>query len=260
MMLDALGLGEALLPTREVPEGLVAGGEVEVVLWTDPDDRLQATTGRPLALVGEFAALRVVALSPVGAFLDWGLPKDLLLPFAEQVRPLFEGDKELVRIHLDERSGRLVASAKINRFVEDTATEWLRVGGEVSLMIADRTDMGWKAIVDDTYWGLLRVEDASRVPAPGTRCRGYISRILLDSKVDVSLDPPGYGRIPAAVEKLEAALRAADGGFLPLHDKSAPDDVRAGLDMSKKVFKQALGALYKEGRVRLAADGTYWVE
>ncbi len=259
MMLDGRGLGEILLPNRYVPASLAPGDEIEVFLSLDSDDRLVATTERPLAMAGEFALLKVAASTGIGAFLDWGMPKDLLLPFSEQVRRLGVGDKELVYVHVDPVSRRLVASAKLRKFVASTAPASAHIGIPVSLQFAEKSELGYKAIVEGSYWGLLRVGPGDKFKAPprGERCQGFISRVRDDGLVDISLDPPGYAKVPAAAEQLAAALAAAPDAFLPLHDKSPPEQVRDLLGMSKKVFKQAAGALYKAGRIRLAEGGIH---
>ena len=259
LMLDAGELGEILLPKRYVPDGLEPDGEVEVFISLDSEDRPVATTECPLVKAGGFALLRVAAVTRVGVFLDWGMPKDLLLPFAEQIRRLKVGDNELVHVDVDRVSGRLVASAKLNKFVADTAPSHLHGGNMVSLLIVEKTDLGIKAIVDDCCWGLLR-SDGGNLPVRGMRCSGYISRVREDELIDLSLDPPGYAKVPVAAEKLAAVLSAAEGGFLPIHDKSPPEQVREILGISKKVFKQAVGALYKAGSIRIGEDGIYWLK
>jgi predicted RNA-binding protein (virulence factor B family) len=259
LLLDAGELGEILLPRRYVPEGLEPGGDIEVFISLDSEDRPVATTECPLVMAGEFALLSVAAVTRVGVFLDWGMPKDLLLPFAEQIRHLKVGDNELVHVDVDRVSGRLVASAKLKKFVVETAPSQWHGGKSVSLLIAEETDLGFKAIVDDCCWGLLRRREGGNVPARGMRCSGYVSRVREDGLIDLSLDPPGYAKVPVAAGQLAAVLAAAEGGFLPVHDKSPPEQVREVLGISKKVFKQAAGALYKAGSIRIGKDGIYWL-
>lgn len=255
LTLDGGEMGDILLPTRYVPPGLAPGSEIEIFLSLDSEDRPVATTERPLAEVGEFAALRVVDSNRVGAFLDWGMPKDLLLPYAKQIGRLQTGDRVLVRVCVDQTSGRLMATAKLGKYLADSAPLTAKAGDRVSLQIAQETDLGYKAIVDDLYWGLLPAASSWTIPAMGERCEGYITRVRDDGLVDVGLEPPGYAKVPGAAESLLESLRAAEGGFLPVHDKSPPDQVRDLLGMSKKVFKQAVGSLYKAGRIRIAEDG-----
>ena len=258
MLLDAGELGEVLLPHRYVPADLQPGAEIDVFLSNDSEDRLVATTETPLAMADEFALLKVVASTRVGSFLDWGMPKDLLLPFGEQPQRVRVGDNVLVHVHADRVSGRLVASAKLKKFLAEFAPSHLTGGTAVSIIAAERTDIGMKCIVDDRYWGMLHGEAADGL-SPGDRIDGFIGRVREDGLVDLSRERPGYGRVPDAAEDLEKKIREA-GGFLPLHDKSPPEQVREVLGTSKKVFKQALGALYKAGRVRLDKEGVYGVD
>jgi predicted RNA-binding protein (virulence factor B family) len=187
------------------------------------------------------------------------MPKDLLLPFGEQPERVRVGEKVLVHVYVDRVSKRLVSSAKLRKFVSETAPAQLHGGMAVELIAAERNDLGIRCIVDGSYWGLLPGEAADGVEL-GDRMSGFIGRVREDGLVDLSLERPGYGRVPGAAEKLEAALAQAERRFLPLHDKSPPEQVRELLGVSKKVFKQALGALYKAGRVRLADDGVYLLE
>ncbi|MEZ5324704.1 MAG: S1-like domain-containing RNA-binding protein [Verrucomicrobiales bacterium] len=254
-------LGEILLPQRYVPANFVTGSEIEVFLMLDSEDRLVATTDRPLVMVGEFASLNVVEITRIGAFLNWGMPKDLLLPFGEQAQRVAKGDDVVVYVNFDAVSGRLYASSKLNKFVANTAPPGIVEGSAVSLLIAERTDIGYKAIVNGHYWGLIHASAAAAVPfALGESRPGYISRVTPDGLVDVTFDPPGYGKVTSAAKRLEEVLSAAENGFLPLHDKSTPDEVRDALGLSKKVFKQAVGALYRGRKVRLEKDGIYLVK
>jgi predicted RNA-binding protein (virulence factor B family) len=260
LLLDAGDFGQILLPRRYVPEDLEPGGEIEVFISMDSEDRPVATTESPTVMAGEFALLRVTAVTRVGVFLEWGMPKDLLLPFAEQIRRLQVGDDEVVHVGVDTVSGRLVASAKLKKFAAETAPSHWHGGKSVSLLIAEETDLGFKAIVEDCCWGLLRRIHGAPAPARGMRCSGYISRVREDGLIDLSLDPPGYAKVPVAAEQLAVLLSTAEGGFLPVHDKSSPEQVRKVLGISKKVFKQAAGALYKAGSIRIGDDGIYWLK
>lgn len=261
MYLDAGELGEVLLPQRYVPDTLATGGEIEVFLMNDSEDRLVATTDMPIAMAGEFAPLTVVETTRIGAFLDWGMPKDLLLPFGEQAQRVAEGDEVVVYVNLDSVSGRLYASSKLNKFVANSAPPGISEGKAVSLLIAERTDIGYKAIVDSHYWGLLHASSVAAVPfAIGEKRNGYISRITEDRLVDVTFTVPGYGKVTGAAELLAKALKEAEDGFLPLHDKSSPEQVRDTLGMSKKVFKLAISTLYRSRKISLEADGIRWLE
>lgn len=245
-------LGEILLPRRYVPEPCQPGDTLDVFVYLDSEDRLIATTETPRAEVGQCAWLKVVAVTPVGAFLDWGLPKDLLVPFAEQTRPMEAGRSYLVRLFVD-NTHRIAASARIDRFLQDEA-EGLAAGQKVSLIIADRTDLGVKAIVDHRYWGLIYHDNLFRNVRKGQTLAGYIKRIRDDGKLELSLDQPGYGKVDPVAEKILASLDEA-GGFLPLNDKSPPERISAQFHISKGVFKQAIGALFKRRLIRIEKDG-----
>ena len=223
----------------------------------DSEDRPIATTDCPYAVVGEFAFLEVVDSTRAGSFLDWGLPKDLLLPFGEQPKRLRVGQSAVVYIYVDQISGRLVASAKLKKFVSDTAPEGLRGGNQVEILLVEKTDIGIRAIVNDHYWGIIKDSEIKSLPLIGSRVQGFVSRVRSDGFVDLSLEPPGYSKIPLAVEKLYNFLDSTDEGFLPLHDKSSPDEIKSLLGMSKKVFKQSVGSLYREKKITIKDDGIY---
>ena len=257
LILDGGPLGPLHLARNEITTETATdvGDEIDVFVTLDSEDQLYATTRQPLATVGEFALLRVVDVASAGVFLDWGLPKDLLLPFREQIRDARTGTYELVYIDLDRASQRLVASAKLKKFVSKEVPRDLRPGDGVELLITQRTDLGWKAIVDNAYWGLLRVPDDVAGPARGQRLPAFINRIRLDGLVDLSLEPPGYERVSGAAEKILQQLAETPDGFLPLHDKSDPQEIREALGISKKIFKQAIGGLFKQGRLTIEKDG-----
>ena len=240
---------EVLLPKAYVPSGTRVGDVVEVFLYLDSEDRLIATTAKPLAQAGEFAALRVVSVNPTGAFLDWGLPKDLLLPFRLQLIPVRLGQTVAVWVDCDPQSGRPLANAKVERFLEPPP-EGLREGQAVDLLVYDETDLGSKAIVDGHFGGLLYPEPGSRTVAIGTSITGYVRRIRPDGKIDLTLTPGGKAGADQATAILLQALESA-GGHLDLCDRSSPDEIRSQLGLSKKAFKRALGALYRQRRIRL---------
>lgn len=240
---------EVLLPTRYVPEGTSPGDVVDVFLYTDSEDRPIATTEQPLAQADEFACLRVVSAGQVGAFLDWGLPKDLLLPHRSQLHRVRPGQQLVVRVSCDPVSGRPVATAKIERFLEPPPPD-LRPGQAVSLLVYEQTDLGCKAIVDDRFGGLLYREPGSDPIEVGATVAGYVQRIRPDGRVDLTLSPTGQAGIDDARETLLQALLAA-GGRLELGDRSDPEEIRRALGLSKKAFKRAAGALYRERRIRI---------
>ena len=244
--------GDILLPQKYIPAGSKPGDSINVFVYRDSNDRLIATTRTPKTQVGEFAVLEVRDSGPVGAFLDWGLEKDLLVPFSEQPAPMKKGERHLVGIYLD-NSGRIAASAKIGKFLEAENIP-LTVGEEVDLMIYECTDLGAKVIINGRYPGLLFRDEIYGKPFPGARFKGYVRTVRADKKIDVTLRKPGDKGLEGSKERVLKAL-AATGGFLPLGDKSPPDLIGEVLKMSKKTFKKAIGNLYKEGFIDLTEDG-----
>lgn len=254
LYLDGGTHGEILLPGRYIPAGAAPGGSLEVFVYRDSEDRLVATTETPLVMVGECAYLRVVSVKPnVGAFLAWGLEKDLLLPLREQTRNLRPFDWVVVHVALDTKSDRIIASARLNRWLDVTPPEYV-VGQAVKLLIEAETPLGYRAIVNHTHHGLLYHSDLARPLAVGQAIDGYVRTVRPDGKIDLSLDPAGYRRIAPLTEQIIEALSAA-GGHLPFHDKTPPEEIREKFGVSKKAFKQAIGALYREHRIRIGSDG-----
>lgn len=252
--LDGDVLGEILLPKRYIPAGAQVGDRIEVFLYFDSDDRLIATTERPLARVGDFAYLKVAEVNPVGAFLDWGLPKNLLVPYREQGHPpMREGRSYCVFIYLDAASRRIAASAKLAKFFDPGPAPFV-AGQEVDLLIYEATDLGWKAVVENSHPGILYRNEVFRELGPGQRVRGYISKIREDGKIDLRLDPPGYGKVAGLVETIIARLEAS-GGFLPVTDRSSPEEIADLFGASKKAYKMAVGALYKKRLISIEKAG-----
>ena len=249
--------GSILLPKRYVTEGIRVGDVVRIFLYLDSEDRPIATTECPYAVVGEFAFLEVIDSTRAGSFLDWGLPKDLLLPFGEQPKRLRVGQSTVVYIYVDKISDRIVASAKLKKHVSDTVPVGVRGGNQVSIMLVEKTDIGIRAIVNDNFWGMIKDAETNALPSIGSRVQGYVSRVRSDGFIDLSLEPPGYSKISSAVEKLYDYLNSTDEGFLPVHDKSSPDEIKSLLGMSKKVFKQSVGSLYREKKITIKDDGIY---
>ncbi len=250
--LDGGELGEILLPPRFAPKHCVVGDTLEAFIYVDTDDTLVATTEKPKAEVGRFACLKVASVSPYGAFLDWGLKKDLLVPFAEQRGEMVAGRAYIVRLYLD-NSGRIAASQKLDKFLDRQPPHYHR-HQKVQLLIADTTDMGYKAIVDDTHWGLLYRDEVFQPLHYGQHVTGYIGRVRPDGKIDLLLQQPGYSKTEAIAEAILARLRS-EGGFLPLHDKSPPEEIYAIFGVSKKAFKLGISALYRERRITIEKDG-----
>jgi len=244
--------GEILLPAAELPADARPGARLWVFVYRDAAGRLTATLRAPKAQVGEFACLKVVDVGPMGAFLDWGLAKDLLVPFAEQPRPLRVGERTVVRLYLD-NSGRIAATARIDRELELPAGA-LREGEEVALLVYGRSPLGAKVIINGRYEGLLFRNECLGPARVGDRLTAYVRQQRPDGKVDLSLRPGGRDEPAAARERVLQALAEA-GGQLPLSDKSPPEQIAAALQLSKKSFKKAIGGLYKEGEIELAEDG-----
>jgi len=241
-----------LLPRCEFPGELTTGSELEIFLYLDRNNQLCATCSQPLAEVGQFALLQVNSVGPHGAFLDWGLKKDLLAPFSEQPQKMLEGRRYLVYLCHDSQ-GRPIASARLDNFVEKENRD-LREGDEVELLIWTFTDLGAKVIVNNRYEALLYRDDLPPGLKRGDRGTGFVARIREDKRIDVSLRRSGADGVADAREVILAALQE-DNGSLPLHDGSSPELIRSELGLSKKQFKKALGGLYKEGRVQLSHKG-----
>jgi predicted RNA-binding protein (virulence factor B family) len=244
--------GDVLLPLRLVPEGAVAGSLLDVFVYIDSDGRLTATTKKPRAVVGEIVLLKVKETTSVGSFLDWGLEKDLLLPFGEQTEPVRRGNQVLVKVYLHS-SNRIAASAKLDKFitpVDDSLAE----GAEVELLVYAVTDLGAKVLINDSFGGLIFNSEFAVKPACGERLRGYVKKIRDDGKVDVTLRKGGALEAARDREIVLDAL-AAHNGFLPLTDKSSPEAIAELLRLSKKSFKKAVGGLYKESVVSILPDG-----
>lgn len=247
-------LGDAgiLLPRKQVPEGTQVGAQLEVFVYEGPNGRPVATTRQPHAKVGEFGYLRVVDRSDLGAFVDWGLDKDLLVPRNEQYRPLSVGRRYMVAVTTDAR-GRVMGSNRIREFLDDDTSE-LSLGQEVRVVPFELHERGMRVIVDGRWEGMIFHDDIYERMRIGDELQGRISKIRPDGKVDVALRARGEKGRAVGRGRLEEALEAA-GGFLPLHDKSDPEDIQRTLSMSKKAFKRAVGNLYKAGRLELTDDG-----
>ncbi len=254
LYLDGGTHGEILLPGKYIPLGAVPGGSIEVFIYRDSEDRLVATTEKPFATVGQCASLRVASVKRgVGAFLDWGLEKDLLLPLREQTREVRPLDWVLVHIALDPKSDRIIATARLNRWLDKTPPDF-HEKQPVKLLIESETPLGFRAIINHTHHGLLYHSDLARPLVVGQTVDGFIRTVRPDGKIDLSLDPVGYRRIAPLTEQILEKLRAS-GGRLPFHDKSTPEEISTAFGVSKKSFKQAIGALYRERRIRIEPQG-----
>jgi predicted RNA-binding protein (virulence factor B family) len=255
LYLDAGADGEILLPKRYIPkqEALEVGDWLNVFVYLDSEDRVIATTQKPKVQVGGFASLKVVEINSVGLFLDWGLSKDLLLPHSEEKRPLQVGDYVLVHVYLDPRSRRITATARLDRFLDNSPATY-QVGEQVELLIAERTDLGFKAIINERHWGLLHKNELFRFVRSGMRETGYIREVRDDGKINLSLQPVGAEQRDVLAERIVEALQAA-GGFLPLSDKSPAALISQQFSVSKGNFKKAIGGLYKRGVILIGDDG-----
>ncbi len=251
--LDGGELGEILLPRRYVPSQCKPGDYIEVFIYIDSEDRIIATTERPYAAVGDFALLRVVSVSEFGAFLDWGLSKDLLVPFREQQQKMEEDRWYVVRVYLDRKSNRIAASSKLDKFLDKTPGSF-REGQGVDLVVCDRTDVGYKAIINGTHWGVLYHNEVFQQLQPGEQVPGFIKKVREDGKIDLCLQKPGYGKIDDIVEQVLNTLKDR-GGFIPVTDKSSPDTIAGLFGISKKTYKKAIGALYKKRLITIEDDG-----
>jgi predicted RNA-binding protein (virulence factor B family) len=251
--LDGGGLGEILLPKRFQPEGCQAGSEVRVFIYLDTADRLIATTEKPLAEVDQFASLKVAQVNKMGAFLDWGLPKDLLVPYNQQHSEMEVGKYYLVRVFLDLKTDRLVASSKLDKFIDIWPAEYQK-WDKVKLTIGGKTDLGFKAIINDLHWGLLYDNEIFRPLRVGQKITGYIKQVREDGRIDLSLSRPGEGKVNDFSAKLLAHIADCDG-FSPLHDKSSPELIKRTLGVSKKTFKATVGNLLKNGKITIESNG-----
>ncbi len=252
--LDGGTHGEILLPGKLIPPGATPGGTIDVFVYRDSEDRLVATPNKPLAMVGQFAMLRVVSINPrIGVFLDWGLDKDLLLPMRETFRPVNTGEYVLVQIVLDEKTDRLIASARLNRRLCFPPEGTYKEGDSVNLMVMNAGDLGYNMIVNDLHRGMLYESDANGRLEPGDRFDGYVRTVRPDGKIDVALGKSGYRRIAPLTDQILAAL-VAKGGRLPFNDNSPPEAIREYFGVSKKAFKQAIGSLFRDRRIYIDPD------
>lgn len=253
------GKDDVLLPNKYVPKVFEIGDEISVFVYLDHEERPVATTLEPYILLNEFALLRVNYINNIGAFMDWGMEKDILVPFKEQARPMEKGKRYLVYLYMDEKTNRLVASSKTNQFLNNENIT-LEVGEEVDLIVSHITDLGINVIINEKHKGLVYKDEVydERIRT-GDRTHGFIKTIRPDGKIDVSLQKLGFENIEPNAEKILDELRA-NRGFLRLNDNSHPEDIKTVLKMSKKTFKKAIGTLYKQKLVELKEDGIYLVK
>ncbi len=244
---------DVLLPNKYVPASYEIGDKIKVFCYLDYDERPVATTLEPDIMLGEFRLLQVAEINEFGAFMEWGLEKHLLVPFREQRVKMKEGQWYVVHCYLDERSGRLVASNKLDKFLSNENID-LKEWEQVDLVVTRQTDLGWEVIVNERHKGLVYFNEVFKPINIGDIIPGCIKTIRKDNKLDISLQPLGASVLEPAAKKIFEVLKA-HGGFLPLHDKSAPEEIRDMFQMSKKTFKKGLGTLYKERKIKLEPDG-----
>ncbi|MGG7036055.1 MAG: S1 RNA-binding domain-containing protein [Flavobacterium sp.] len=252
------GTADVLLPLKYVPKDYTIGDEIVVFVYLDHEERPVATTLEPYILMDEFALLRVNFVNQFGAFLDWGLEKDLFVPFKEQARPMEKGKRYLVFAYIDEKTNRIVASSKTNQFLNNENLT-VAVGDEVDLIISHITDVGINVIINDQHKGLLYKNEVYDDLRLGDRMKGYIKNIRPDNKIDVTLQKSGYENIEPNAEKILNELKAGRG-FLRLNDNSDSEDIKTILKMSKKTFKKAIGSLYKDKLIEIKDDGIYLIK
>lgn len=250
--LDSGTARKILLADKKLPANCQVGDTLEAFVYVDSEGHLAATAQKPLAQADEVAWLKVVSVSYVGVFLDWGLPKNLLVPFSEQHHEMEVGQSYLVKLFLDDK-GRMAATTKLDEWLEEESVDF-KPGQKVSLIIADKTDLGYKAVVNNTHWGLLYKNEVFQPLRKGQRVEGYIRQIRDDKRIDLMLHEPGYGKVDSLTDKILAKLKQSDG-YLALSDKSPPEAIYSAFGVSKKVFKQAIGALYKKQLIRIEKDG-----
>lgn len=242
-----------LLPKRFAPGEAKAGEEIKVFIYHDSDNRLIATTQTPIAVVGDIAKMKVVSITPHGAFLDWGLMKDLFVAKSQQRSFMRVGGEYLVKLYIDEQTGRVAATEKItSQLGNDELT--VKEMDVVDLLVYRETELGYEMIINNKHIGLLHFNEAFKKPEPGDKLKGFIKKIRPDNKIDVVLGQPGYKRVEEETEKILRLLKD-NNGYLPYHDKSEPDDIYAFFGMSKNTFKMTVGTLYKQQKIVLTKTG-----
>lgn len=251
--LDGGDHGEILLPKRYVPADYRIGDILSVFIYLDSEDRFIATTEKPYAVVGDFALLKVVAVESVGTFLDWGLPKDLLVPYSEQSSIMEKGKSYIVRIYVDENSNRIAATTRLDRYLDNNIGNY-QAGQEVGLFICNQTELGYKAIINNSHWGMLYSNEVFQSLQRGQKIKGYIKKVRNDNKIDLCLQKPGYEKVDEITERILTVLKK-QGGFLPVTDKSSPEIISKLFGVSKKTYKKAIGAIYRKRLITIGCDG-----
>lgn len=246
-------LGDLFLPKGQTPEFSEAGDKIEVFVYRNSDNEAVATTKRPRASVGDIACLEVVSDNSVGAFLDWGLPKDLFAPFGQQSTPMKVGERHIVAIYQD-NSGRIAASSKLNRFVK-AETSGMKIGQKVKVIIGDKTDLGYKMIINSKFWGVLHLSDVFQPLKYGQTTTAYVKKVRPDGRLDMTLKEVGGDQSNTSLQAKILNLLQKNDGFYPINDKTSPEIIYQTFAVSKKVFKSTLGKLYKNRQISIDKDG-----
>ncbi len=247
-----------LLPKRFVPPGTKTGDQLNVFLYHDSEDRIIATTLTPKGILGEIVKLKCVSITPQGAFLDWGLMKDLFVPKSQQVSFMRPMGEYIVKIYLDEQTGRLAATERIDQFLSNDELT-VQEKDIVDLLVYRQSDLGYVVIINNKHTGVLHFNEVYRDVEIGDRFEGFIKTILPGNKIDVAAGQPGYSRVENESEKVLRLLKENDG-YLPYHDKSSPEDIYSFFAMSKKTFKMTTGLLYKQRKIEFTQSGIKLIE
>ncbi|HCH4140678.1 TPA: GntR family transcriptional regulator [Vibrio parahaemolyticus] len=254
VFLDGDDYGSVLLPNKHVPEGTELGDHIEVFLYFDSESQLAATIDKPIAQVGEWGLMKIEGINQTGAFVNWGIKeKDLLIPFSEQRARFTAGQNILVYVYTDKASGRIVGTTKFNKWLDKTPANY-EVNEEVDLIIAERSQLGYKAIVNGKHWGMIFPSDVFGKLFIGKKLKGYIKQVREDGKIDLSLQKVGVAKMDALSSKIIDLLEKK-GGFLPLNDKSSPEEIFDAFRTSKGTYKKTIGGLYKQGKIVIEKDG-----
>lgn len=245
---------DVLLPNKYVPEDYIIGDNIEVFVYRDFEERKVATNITPKILLREFALLKAVSVSEVGAFMDWGLEKDLMVPHREQRQKMVEGRWYVIYLDIDEKTDRLFGSNKLERFLQN---DILRVehGDEVEVIVTEKTDLGYNVIVDNVHKGLIYQNEVFKELHIGDKFNAFVKKIREGNKIDISIQPIGYEQFNDVNSQLIYNRLSDNGGFLPVNDKSTPDDIYSRFGISKKAFKKAVGALYKDRKITIEDNG-----
>ncbi len=254
VFLDGDDYGSVLLPNKHVPEGTELGDHIEVFLYFDSESQLAATIDKPIAQVGEWGLMKIEGINQTGAFVNWGIKeKDLLIPFSEQRARFTAGQNILVYVYTDKASGRIVGTTKFNKWLDKTPANY-EVNEEVDLIIAERSQLGYKAIVNGKHWGMIFPSDVFGKLFVGKKLKGYIKQVREDGKIDLSLQKVGVAKMDDLSNKIIDLLEKK-GGFLPLNDKSSPEAIFDAFRTSKGTYKKTIGGLYKQGKIVIEKDG-----